>query len=362
MKGNIKAIYFADRLNPSSSLHYSFLSTLEDQLHIKSNIRNLGAFNTYYQLKFRPFSLLVVNYYFYHHQYGMRSLLSLVTLLGALTATATAQNQNAVRAMCIGAQTQGGYNVDIIYKNVADGSIDSLCDSFTREWRRHGGGSRNNPVNCFADRSKGEWGFGVSTDGPNFNLPEKIFMDAYEGGVDGTQIGGACIDIPNQLSSKRSTIMERRDLAKREINGDEPLEAGNFLKIFSGQTLNVQGIIPDFNAGLTDYGPLGETITDAARSFGGTMGSLGKNFALISTPPNFPFSTSRGRDVGFEAGMDMGINDQNLDIRGEDWFKIISALYFKGKGGFNSPRAWKVRLAQGTMIVGVISITFTFGG
>lgn len=293
----------------------------------------------------------------------MSGLFSLVTLLSALTATAIAQNQNAERAMCIGAQTQGGYNVDIIYKNVADGSIDSLCDSFTREWRRQGGASRNNPVNCFADRSKGEWGFGVSTDGPNFNLPEKIFMDAYEGGVDGTKLGGACIDIPNQLSSKRSTMMERRGLARRDINGDEPLEPGNVLKIFSGQELTVQGIIPDFEGGIVDYGPLGETISDAARSFGSTMGSIGRSFYLIDSGTDFPFKTSQGRDVSFEAGIDMDINSQHLDIRGDDWFKVISALYFKGKHdlGGSGNRVWKVRFAQGALIVGVISVTFTFG-
>ena len=292
----------------------------------------------------------------------MASRFFFITIIGSLAASVTASNSVAELAMCIGVQTQGGYNVDMIFKNVAQGSIDSLCSSFKSQWKQQGGYSRNNPINCFADKSKGEWGFGVSTDGANLELPLKVFQDAYQGTVDRQSLRH-CVDVPNQ-SNKRSMVSERRGHEKREIQGDSPIEPGDIWKIFSGQSLTVEGIGAEKEAGQTDYGNLGETISVAGRQFGNVMGSLGKSFALVES---LPLDTSQpGRTVKIEAGFDAAINDQHLDIRGEDWFKIISALYFKGKDVNQETRSnfrsWRLRFGSAGLVVCVLTITFDFTG
>ncbi|KAI9865351.1 MAG: hypothetical protein M1813_002240 [Trichoglossum hirsutum] len=241
----------------------------------------------------------------------MASLYSIIALLAMAASTSAA---GARLISCTGVTNGDGYNVNLMYGSVQEGSRSSICGSFSKEFQSR---CNNAPVNCATDKD-GLLSLGVKVKkNRDFNCVTTAFEEALQADID-TDANARCSDIPLRSVSRRSRIMPRQPPGAGPIAETLPPQLGDFIDITSGQRLFVRGFIPDGEfANLQRF-----SISSALPGMANKLSALGRSIGGVETQD---LSDLTG-PFAWKATFDTGLARLGLNIQQKDWRAILGSM------------------------------------
>lgn len=228
----------------------------------------------------------------------------------------------ATQDLCIGYSNGNGYNVDMAYQGVQQGSMASICGNFAKTLKNDHDWCNPGPVNCKTNANGNLLTIGVSTrdQASGFSCVNSAFISTLQASVVGGPVGLGCVDIDQGTSTKkRSRIEGPLEFESRDItNPSGVARQGDQITVASGRRLTLvalEFIAPA--AGVVVPTLAGAFFTSLVPSISGMMGNTGQNM-LMQVAHTDPWSLMTVLDAGVNGG------PGNVNVN--DWQNIVGSL------------------------------------